>query len=98
MKYSALLLFPLVLCCATNHGTKSSTDDTEWTPQGFKNEYPDEWVVVNSAIDIQQREGSVDFAEIDKLVSDYLEKEDISLPIGNFLRIYDVNWNYCREF
>ena len=55
-------------------------DDYDWTPKEFKTEHPDEWTVVNRAINIQQRGRDIDFGEIDTLVKDYLVKKQISLP------------------
>ena len=58
----------------------SSMDDYDWTPDEFKTEHPDEWAVVKPSINIQQREGEINFGEIDVLVKDYLDKKKISLP------------------
>lgn len=95
MKYPIFLLLPLVLCCATNHGAKSSSNDSVWAPEGFKTEHPDEWTVVNTAINIQQRDGETDFAEIDKLVKEYLTKAEIALPSDAAMRIQCID-EVCR--
>lgn len=58
----------------------SPMDDYDWTPKDFQTEHPDEWVVVTSAINIQQRKGKINFGEIDSLVKDYLGNKKISLP------------------
>ena len=59
---------------------ESAADDIDWAPEEFKAEHPDEWAVVNSAINIQQMDGNADFGKIDILVKDYLKKKKISLP------------------
>lgn len=75
--------------------TDSSKDDYDWTPEGFKTEHPDEWAVVNPSINIQQREGEIDFGEIDVLVKNYLGKKKISLPSDVDKRIQRIA-EICR--
>ena len=65
-------------------------DDYDWTPEEFKNEHHDEWVVVKQAIDVQQREEEIDFNEIDSLVQEYVNIKKIKLPTDKYLQIKKI--------
>lgn len=68
----------------------SDMDDYDWTPEEFKNEHHDEWVVVKQSIDIQQREDKIDFNQIDRLVKEYIRTQKINLPTDKYLQIKKI--------
>jgi len=68
----------------------SSMDDYDWTPEEFKIEHPDEWAVVKPAINVQQRDGDIDFTKIDTLVQSYIKQKSIVLPKEAYLRIQKI--------
>lgn len=61
-------------------------DDYDWTPEEFKNEHHDEWVVVKQSINIQQREGKIGFNKIDSLVKEYIQTKKSNSPRTNIFR------------
>lgn len=65
-------------------------DDYDWTPEEFKNEHHNEWVVVKQSIDIQQREDEIDFNKIDSLVKEYVNTQKIKLPSDKYLQIKKI--------
>lgn len=65
-------------------------DDYDWTPEEFKNEHHDEWVVVKQSINIQQREGKIGFNKIDSLVKEYIQTKKIKLPKDKYLQIKKI--------
>ncbi|MBQ0016251.1 MAG: hypothetical protein KBT04_04645 [Bacteroidales bacterium] len=94
--YFTLLACSACICC-TQHNTDIQQDDsteicdtsasigyneTEWAPKEFKMRHCEEWLVVNKAINLEQRNAPkpVDFAKIDTLVKDYITLKKISLP------------------
>lgn len=81
----------------------SEAEEIDWAPEEFKKEHPDEWTVVNRALQLQQREGDFDFAELDKLVREYIAKKRITLPDDKCQQIEKIGelcknkfdiWNY----
>lgn len=73
-----------------DNSSVTDMDDYDWTPEEFKNEHPDEWVVVKQSIDIQQREDEIDFNEIDSLVKEYVNTKKIILPTDKYLQIKKI--------
>lgn len=68
-----------------------STEKYDWTPEGFKTEHYDEWVVVHQAIDVQQEGGGkTDFSKIDSLVNEYIRKKNIEIPSDRYSRIMAI--------
>lgn len=75
----------------TDSCSKDSVDiDIDWTPEEFKKEHYDEWVVVKQAIDIQQQRGDIDFSKIDSLVKEYIHTKKIAMPANRYLRIKKI--------
>ena len=75
---------------------RAEADDVDWAPEEFKREHPDEWAVVNRALQLQQREGDFDFAELDKLVREYIAKKRITLPDEKFKQIERIG-ELCKK-
>ena len=76
----------------------SESDAYDWTPEEFKKEHHDEWVVVKHSIDIQQREGDTDFSQIDKLVKDYIVAQKIDQPKDKTLQIKKISEICASKF
>lgn len=76
----------------------ASMDDYDWTPEEFKTEHPDEWTVVKPAINVQQRDGDIDFNEIDILIKDYLVKKKITLPVDKSSQIKTIEKICISQF
>ena len=75
----------------TDSCSKDSVDiDIDWTPEEFKKEHYDEWVVVKQAIDIQQKRGDIDYSKIDSLVKEYIHTKNIAMPANRYLRIKKI--------
>lgn len=74
----------------------SSGESVDWAPEEFKKEHPDEWAVVNRALQLMQREGDFNYAELDKLVREYIAKKRISLPDDTCRQIEKIS-ELCKE-
>lgn len=71
-------------------------DGYDWTPEKFREQHHDEWVVVKQAIDIQQTGKEVDYGKIDKLVRDYVRLKNIQLPADRYKQILKIE-EICKQ-
>ena len=65
-----------------------------WAPLEFKQKHPDEWVVVEQSINIQQQD--LDYSKIDTLVKAYISKKNIELPSDKSLKIKKIE-EICQK-
>ena len=81
----------------TETSVVASSYDNDLTPEGFKNEHYDEWVVVNNGINILQNGSkTIDFNAIDKCVKGYIELRKIVLPNGSLQKITEIE-KICKS-
>lgn len=75
----------------SNIETISNRDEYDWTPEEFKKQHYEEWLVVKPAINIQQKQDvAIDFAAIDTLIREYINRNSIKLADNKFEEIVQI--------
>lgn len=75
----------------------SEMGEYDWSPEGFRQDHPDEWVVVKQVIDLQQK-GEFDYGKVDSFVREYIISKKIDLPKDKYLQIKEIEKICKSEF
>ncbi len=98
LKLASLFIFTILFISVGCNKQKNNElqEYYDCSPKEFKTEQPDEWVVVNNAIDIQKNDDTINFRKIDKLVREYISKQNINLPADSVSQIVTIE-NICKS-